>query len=562
MKDIEETTTNLQPKLDFEEIWPAIDSVKGYLVPGQERWLYDAVRNLSDEAVIVEIGSYMGRSTTAMGFACVGTRRQIYAIDTFAGNDSDFIKGQNNVDWEGGDYLSTFKNNLQKNELLQYVTPLQGISSEVSESWDQPIDFLFVDGSHEYEDVVSDFKKFFPWVKPGGLIAFHDVQPEWEGPSRAWNEIIRHEVYRPSHYFSIAYGTKPHDGRKYEGTVHTIIPVHNRRQLTFNCLRALRGQTIFDHMKIYVVDDGSTDDTAQMIAEEFPEVTVYTGDGNLWWTGGVRKALDMIKPLMREGDYFLLVNNDSTLNAETVEILVRESTRLNRSAIAPIALAGIEAISTGWGEGSAPILNDFEKQFRKMYRQEGTLATKSIFGRCSLYPAEILDSIGNFDAESFPHYHGDTDFALRAGRSGLEFFITGCTCIRVREDKDSTGSHHEFRKGPQAFNAVLQNMTSIKSIDNVKVSWRYFSRHNSDQAVISTLRIAWRSLKYWYPIFRISKVIAPLAPIWLVVCSLPSIIFALLRKISRKLSGVLGRALLKCARIGVRVASAIATKIK
>lgn len=556
-----EIPTDLQPKLKFDDIWPAIDGVKGYLVPGQERWLYDAVRNLPKDAVIVEIGSYMGRSTTAMGFACSGTERHIYAIDTFAGNDSDFIKGKNNVDWDGGDYLSTFKNNLLKNDLLQYVTPMQGTSSAISESWNKSIDFLFVDGSHEYEDVVSDFEKFFPWLKPGGLIAFHDVQPEWKGPSRAWNEIIRHQLYRPSHFFSIAYGSKPHDGRGYQGTVHTIIPVHNRRQMTFNCLRALHGQTIFEQMKIYVVDDGSTDDTAQMIADEFPKVTVYSGDGNLWWTGGVRQAISTIRPDMEGGDFFLLVNNDSTLNAETVEVLVRESTRLNRSAIAPIALCGSEAISTGWGEGSAPILNDFERQFKTMFAREGTLATKSIFGRCSLYPSEILDTIGNFDAESFPHYHGDTDFALRAGKKGLGFFITGCTCIRVREDKDSTGSHHEFRKGPQAMSAVLQNMTSIKSIDNVKVSWRYFSRHNSDQAITNTLRIAWRSLKYWYPVFRIRSAIAPLAPLGRAIYKLLPNTISFIRRSLRKINGILGRLLLKCARIGIRVVSAIARRI-
>ncbi|MEM7468747.1 MAG: class I SAM-dependent methyltransferase, partial [Pseudomonadota bacterium] len=513
---------------DFNQIWPAIDRVKGYLVPGQEMWLYNMVHGLPDDAVIVEIGSYMGRSTTAMAFACRGTKRQIYAIDTFAGNDSDFVKGVNNVDWQGGDYFELFKTNLADNNLLDYVTPIQSYSYEAGESWDQAIDFLFVDGSHEFEDVVSDFELFFPFVRPGGVVAFHYVLPEWDGPSRAWHEVIRHQVYRPSHFFSIAYGTKPHDIYDFKGKIHVVLPVHNRCNFTINSLRSLMSQTVNEKIEIYVVDDGSTDATREKVTQEFPSVTLLTGDGNLWWTGAVAFAIDRIKPKMGSEDYVLLVNNDSTLSAETVEILVRESIRLKRSAVAPVALSGGQAISTGWGVGTASILNHFSRQFQIMKEQENTLPTKSIFGRCSLYPAEIFDVLGNFDALAFPHYHGDTDFALRAHGRGFKFYVTGCTTIRVREDDATTGSHHEFRKGPQNWAAVVENMTSLKSIDNVKANWRYFARHNSSQLFSSMAHSLWRSLKYWQPIYRLAEQARPFTPVLRWVIQLPRVVLSIL----------------------------------
>lgn len=55
---------------------------------------------------------------------------------------------------------------------------------------DRRIDFLFVDGDHEYEGVKRDFELYSPLVAPGGLIAFHDVNESiWPGVVRLWQEL-------------------------------------------------------------------------------------------------------------------------------------------------------------------------------------------------------------------------------------------------------------------------------------------------------------------------------------------------------------------------------------
>lgn len=486
----------------FDDVWPAIDAVRGFLVPGQERWLFNAAAALPDDAVIVEIGSFLGRSTTAMAMGCRGTRRKIFCIDTFKGNSSDFVNGENNVTWEGDEYLSTFKANLERNDLLAYAVPIQGLSHDVGRNWKTPIDFLFIDGSHEYEDVISDFELFLPWVKPGGLIALHDVQPDWPGPYGAWQDVIRHRLYAPSHFFSIAYGRRPFDGGAFTGTVHVIIPVHNRVSITRSCLKTLRGQTIADRLKIHVVNDGSTDSTKPMLAADFPEVHVIEGDGNLWWTGAVARAVSELQDEFRPGDFVLLVNNDARLSPETVEVLVRESERLSRAAVAPIAVRESQAIATGWGAGTVLILNDFERQFERVIDESTAMEVRAIYGRCSLIPVEILDITGGFDAKSFPHYLGDTDFCFRAGRIGAKFYITGSTCIRVIENDKTTGSHHGFRQGPQNWQAVKDNMFSISSIDNVPSTWKFLRRHHPERKYAGTLTIIWRSLRQWAPIYK------------------------------------------------------------
>ena len=61
---------------------------------------------------------------------------------------------------------------------------------------------------------------------------------------------------------------------------HVLIPVFNRLQLTIRCLESLVAQTD-QGTRIFLIDDGSTDGTAQVIREHFPEVQILHGDGSL-----------------------------------------------------------------------------------------------------------------------------------------------------------------------------------------------------------------------------------------------------------------------------------------
>jgi predicted O-methyltransferase YrrM len=57
----------------------------------------------------------------------------------------------------------------------------------------RPIDYLFIDGDHRYEAVRRDFELFTPLVRPGGIVAFHDISPQTtpytEGTAAFWAEL-------------------------------------------------------------------------------------------------------------------------------------------------------------------------------------------------------------------------------------------------------------------------------------------------------------------------------------------------------------------------------------
>jgi cephalosporin hydroxylase len=58
--------------------------------------------------------------------------------------------------------------------------------------WDlepRPVGLVFIDGSHEYEDVVKDWKHFYPHVVPGGYCLLHDYQ-KFPGVTRFVDEDL------------------------------------------------------------------------------------------------------------------------------------------------------------------------------------------------------------------------------------------------------------------------------------------------------------------------------------------------------------------------------------
>lgn len=172
--------------VQWSAIEKKVDSIEGWMMDLQRRWLFETAQSLGSGASILEVGSFKGLSTACLGFGCVGSERHVWTIDTFCGNQTDMVPGTDYV----GNMKEEFDANIERLDLEQYVSSLVGKSCKFWHLWESPIDFLFIDGSHQYEDVLGDFVHFGSWVVPGGLIAMHDVRPEapWPGPWRVWKE--------------------------------------------------------------------------------------------------------------------------------------------------------------------------------------------------------------------------------------------------------------------------------------------------------------------------------------------------------------------------------------
>ena len=137
----------------------------------------------------VEIGSWKGKSSAYMAVEIANSNKNIdfYCVDTWEGS----IEHKNNT--EISMLYDIFLNNMKSIE--SYYTPLKMKSLDaVSKFEDSSLDFVFIDGSHEYEDVKEDIKAWLPKVKPGGILAGHDYYIEgtdwFPGVKQAVNEEL------------------------------------------------------------------------------------------------------------------------------------------------------------------------------------------------------------------------------------------------------------------------------------------------------------------------------------------------------------------------------------
>ncbi len=82
--------------------------------------------------------------------------------------------------------------------LREFYTPIKLTSILAYQKFDdESIDFLFLDASHQYEDVMADLSKWWPKIKKGGYLAGHDYynNPEWGGVKKAVDEFfINHNI--------------------------------------------------------------------------------------------------------------------------------------------------------------------------------------------------------------------------------------------------------------------------------------------------------------------------------------------------------------------------------
>jgi len=146
---------------------------------------YDlAIQKAPENALFVEIGVWKGGSTAYMGVEILNSKKSIKfdAIDTFEGSK------------EHGEVIGLYeeaKANLKPLIDLGVVNLIKGNSlNEISRYPDQSIDFCFIDGSHEYEDVKKDILAYLPKVKSGGILAGHDYDNAWKGVIQAVDETL------------------------------------------------------------------------------------------------------------------------------------------------------------------------------------------------------------------------------------------------------------------------------------------------------------------------------------------------------------------------------------
>lgn len=156
----------------FDEALEAVEQVDGWMSPDQAQRLYNAAAATHQGEIIVEIGSFRGRSTIVLASAAP-PGVHIVAIDPHAGND----RGPQEIDgFEAAAATDhdLFNANLAAAGVAERVHHIRSFSDVAHDEVVGELAVLYVDGAHRYAPARSDIREWGARVAPGGTLLIHD----------------------------------------------------------------------------------------------------------------------------------------------------------------------------------------------------------------------------------------------------------------------------------------------------------------------------------------------------------------------------------------------------
>ncbi|HAC64800.1 MAG TPA: glycosyltransferase family 2 protein [Cyanothece sp. UBA12306] len=201
--------------------------------------------------------------------------------------------------------------------------------------------------------------------------------------------------------------------------VYIIIPVHNRKLTTLNCLKTLETNGDLQRYHVIVIDDGSTDGTTQAIESLYPEVVILAGDGNLWWTGAIKKGMEYA--YQQGAEYFIWLNDDTLPSQKTIFSLVSSCDKFSHKIVSGQCYATAELL--------IPTYGGQKKKFLSL--QQLSAAPNQIIecdcmnGNLVCLPRSVVDKIGFPDSDKFPQTSADVVYTWQAKQVGFQLETLG-----------------------------------------------------------------------------------------------------------------------------------------
>jgi predicted O-methyltransferase YrrM len=162
----------------------AAEAAPGFMPPDEGVALYDAAVAASVDGPLLEVGSWMGKSTLYLAAAARQRKTVVVTVDHHRGSEEhqpgwDY-HDSSLVDPDVGriDTLPHFRRTTATAGVEDVVVAVVAPSEVLASLWGTPLSFVFLDGSHTDESAQRDLAAWAPHLAAGGTLAIHDVFPD------------------------------------------------------------------------------------------------------------------------------------------------------------------------------------------------------------------------------------------------------------------------------------------------------------------------------------------------------------------------------------------------
>ena len=322
---------------DEYEMVQKVESIGGWFSSTEILAIYRTVKSLPNNAKILEIGSYRGRSTNAIGYAMQGSARELYCLDIWRDFEQQGIRKSDQTAHllPLTDY-AIFEEFLRNTEWFRdQLRILRGSTKQLQEILPKHFfDLIFIDGAHDYENVFQDITVSLQCLKPSGIICGHDYHTDGgQDVIKVVNELIfsnqrfsEHGVFNDSTLW-FARHRESEDTSKLQlrltasFKVSVIVSTYNSEKFIRGCLQDLVEQTLYKSGEVEViVIDSNSEQNEQAIVREFqaryPSIfyrrtlereTLYAA-----WNRGIQAA---------RGHYITNANTDDRHRPDALEVM-------------------------------------------------------------------------------------------------------------------------------------------------------------------------------------------------------------------------------------------------
>lgn len=247
-----------------------------------------------------------------------------------------------------------------------------------------------------------------------------------------------------------------------------IFTCHNRKEKTENCIKTLVKGNLECEFTIIAVDDDSKDGTWEMLDAMRQEyhIRLLRGNGNLFYSGGMRKGMEYaLNELGERYDYLLIVNDDVLFYAGCVKKMIRQSEEQGGSVI-------VGAMCDHGGHISYSAVKYIKGiKYQVLEIKEWEINADTFCANCVLIPYEAFQKVGIMD-RYYIHSLGDFDYGLSLKRAGYPIHVSR-EYAGICEDNPRAGGWQD---------TTLSRIDRIRKKENIKGvptrQWFYFLKKN------------------------------------------------------------------------------------